>query len=465
MDGLIFYLMAKACNPNTEICLKWKGWVLQIGDMRRGIRIIGIVWVMLVAVGGRLFAQQVISGRVTDKETGAALPGTTLLQLGQERGVVADSNGQFTLEIQPGKPQVRVQFLGYKTVIERVMPDKSVYNFALEVEEISLPGALITDSKIQRVYPDKRVMVVDYEFLGDNIIVIIYARDRGRNVLQLLSPDLAILSEYDDPEDPPQALVQDCIGARHCISARFAGQVDYFAGNQLIVRKDSLHLYRKYVEPCLASLDSTYFFGFAPNDYSRSFTWVRADGKRRGFLYGSIDKEALTRVKDEEMMAQMTGGNASVEITSSYSGRVESREAFQAGLNASYLKTIAFPPSFVPILTVASTACVFDHPHHKILRFNAQGKQLSAVPITYDKLKHWKKFILASDDGSEVFTITEQNGYTTLHRIDLSTGALAEQWELPFQFVQKISVKGRYAYFTYRDSQYDPVKRLFRMEM
>src|SRR5258705_1552894 len=56
-----------------------------------------------------------ITGRVTDKKTGHALPFASVNVVEAKRGVLTDSEGQFVLSgLLPGTYEVRAQFLGYK---------------------------------------------------------------------------------------------------------------------------------------------------------------------------------------------------------------------------------------------------------------------------------------------------------------------------------------------------------------
>ncbi|HRK27123.1 MAG TPA: TonB-dependent receptor [Chitinophagales bacterium] len=68
----------------------------------------------------QLFAQSqsTISGTITDRSTGAPLPGATLVQTtNRAKGAVADVNGNFALPITENLPvMVEVSFLGYETL-------------------------------------------------------------------------------------------------------------------------------------------------------------------------------------------------------------------------------------------------------------------------------------------------------------------------------------------------------------
>ena len=56
-----------------------------------------------------------ITGRVTDRRTGHAIPFASVGLVGQKRGGLTDSEGQYTIPgVPPGTYEVKVQYLGYK---------------------------------------------------------------------------------------------------------------------------------------------------------------------------------------------------------------------------------------------------------------------------------------------------------------------------------------------------------------
>src|SRR6266487_467682 len=56
-----------------------------------------------------------LTGKVTDKKTGHALPFATVTVIGTQRGGLTDSEGRFLVtDVAPGTYEVRVQSLGYR---------------------------------------------------------------------------------------------------------------------------------------------------------------------------------------------------------------------------------------------------------------------------------------------------------------------------------------------------------------
>ncbi|MBL7873605.1 MAG: TonB-dependent receptor [Cyclobacteriaceae bacterium] len=92
-----------------------------------------------------LFGQvRTISGLVKDSGDGSVIPGANVLVQGTNRGVASDSNGNFTLNLEPAESTLVISFIGYKsqtidlglrTFIEILLePD------ALNLEEVIVIG-------------------------------------------------------------------------------------------------------------------------------------------------------------------------------------------------------------------------------------------------------------------------------------------------------------------------------------
>ncbi|MDR1668320.1 MAG: TonB-dependent receptor [Bacteroidales bacterium] len=81
-----------------------------------------------------------VKGRVVD-ETGAPLPGATIIIAGTTRGVLTDTDGSFTLKTKP-EDQIDVSFVGYQTASIVVTEDAEIeiilVPLANELEEVTI---------------------------------------------------------------------------------------------------------------------------------------------------------------------------------------------------------------------------------------------------------------------------------------------------------------------------------------
>src|SRR5437660_1199115 len=73
------------------------------------------LFLLVAAVPALAQDKSTITGKVTDRKTGHALPFATVGLVGIPKGGLTDSEGKFTIPGVPyGTYEVKVQFLGYK---------------------------------------------------------------------------------------------------------------------------------------------------------------------------------------------------------------------------------------------------------------------------------------------------------------------------------------------------------------
>ncbi len=92
--------------------------------------------------------QDIISGVVTDKATGAPLPGATLLVKGTTHGAITNMDGKFTYKISLSdkyNPVLVVSFLGYISQ-EITISEEKTYNIELEPNNNLLNEVVVTSS-------------------------------------------------------------------------------------------------------------------------------------------------------------------------------------------------------------------------------------------------------------------------------------------------------------------------------
>ncbi|WP_439556636.1 TonB-dependent receptor, partial [Dyadobacter sp.] len=93
---------------------------------------------------------QSINGKVTDKKSGTALPGVSVLMQGTNQGTVTDAEGKFTLTAGPGTYNLVVSFVGYttKTVPATLQGNvPSVINITLAESSEVLSEIVVTGSR------------------------------------------------------------------------------------------------------------------------------------------------------------------------------------------------------------------------------------------------------------------------------------------------------------------------------
>lgn len=99
-----------------------------------------LIAVLLCCSAG--FSQRVISGKITDQQTGALLSGATI-KAGKSV-VTSSENGEFEIELADGADQVVVSFIGYETQEIKTSATTKMLNIALASSNIHLSTVTVT---------------------------------------------------------------------------------------------------------------------------------------------------------------------------------------------------------------------------------------------------------------------------------------------------------------------------------
>lgn len=88
----------------------------------------------------------IISGQITDAQTGHALPGATVLI--NSDGTAADDSGRYRFNVLPGVYTITVKYLGYlQTTTQTTVFENKTINIPLTPRTMDLPGTTVTASR------------------------------------------------------------------------------------------------------------------------------------------------------------------------------------------------------------------------------------------------------------------------------------------------------------------------------
>lgn len=129
----------------------------------------GLFLFILSLITTSLFAQQTITGVVTDAKTGEPLPAAHVIIKGTYKGTIANADGQFSLKVPEFPSVISVRFLGYesqeKTVnegFEGTLVFKMEEAF-LEMQEITVTGEDPAISIMKEVIRRKQIWRADLD--------------------------------------------------------------------------------------------------------------------------------------------------------------------------------------------------------------------------------------------------------------------------------------------------------------
>ncbi len=139
-----------------------------------------MVLALLIFAGAQLvLAQTTITGKVSNAEDGAGIPGATVLVKGTNYGVITDISGEYSLKAPEGAKTLQFSFVGMKTK-DVLIGTQKVINVSLEQDVMSLEGVVVTALGISREKKSLGYAVDNVS--GDDLL-----KARSNNVLGSLS--------------------------------------------------------------------------------------------------------------------------------------------------------------------------------------------------------------------------------------------------------------------------------------
>ncbi|TSD67355.1 carboxypeptidase-like regulatory domain-containing protein [Inquilinus sp. KBS0705] len=107
------------------------------------------------------FAQTTVRGVVTDAKTKETMPFVTVMFAGTTQGISTDNNGHYSISTTGTATQIKVTFMGYKTVVRNIEVNKDqTINIALVAESQSLSEVKIVSGK-KKKYTNKNNPAVE----------------------------------------------------------------------------------------------------------------------------------------------------------------------------------------------------------------------------------------------------------------------------------------------------------------
>jgi TonB-linked SusC/RagA family outer membrane protein len=100
-------------------------------------------FMMLLALSSTVVLAQIkVSGKILD-ESGSGLPGATVVVKGTTTGIVADIDGNYSIDVPSNESVLVFSFVGYAT-LEEVVQNRSTINVRLNLSESSLEEIVVT---------------------------------------------------------------------------------------------------------------------------------------------------------------------------------------------------------------------------------------------------------------------------------------------------------------------------------
>jgi len=391
---------------------------------------------LLALFVGRITAQErtIVQGVCKD-ENGKAIENVSVYVHDSLLVSVTDDKGLFTYTHAKAGDKLRFAHMvfepTYHIIKEKEINGKNL-TISMKTKSHELLEVEIIDKAPSIAFDNPVMSVIDYVIREDGIYMIVYRRHNS--ALLHLSFDLDTLHELKISSRYKQ-LYKDMRDEIHVINDYQTNKVSftYKEGKKemYLSLPMSRTKFRNVYGPIVAASDSVYVTGqyhYFNKELGYYYNKYFSEEEPRELCY-IIDEDG----RDDIWLQMRTGGEMDIFSTD----RI-----------------------FNPIYEIDNKFYVFAFTDHETMIFDAVGKELERLPLTFHEYRkwngkmepdrRWKKKILVDEGAKQFYTFFVNDGIYTLKHIDLATGTVTSVMDLSdYPFAQQLRIHNGMLYFIY----------------
>lgn len=339
-------------------------------------------------------------------------------------------------------------------------------NDSLKINIVLQPFELVGPdiySKPQIVYQNKKLNVLDFEFVGENLLLLTYEKRPGHNTRLILTDEKnTVLSSYFFDNDANK-IEKDYEGNIHLISPEMVFEVNIY-DNQIYVLRGDKSSYEAYLKPLIHKNDEQIYFS--------NYAWYYPAFNYYAFNTTDTSYKNLKHIEDKFMMDMYRAEYKYVDTRTkleSYRMQVKTgvdKEIWAAVWNG-FPNSLYYKPVYAPIFVRNDSVLLFDHYSNQLFYFDDSNNLLDSVPINYHLGKeaaYWKKQLLMDDVTKKIYNVFEKNGTYMLVELDVF-GKAVSTINLEYKYPEKIKIHNGYVYFNYRPFESLQNKYLYKQPL
>ena len=366
----------------------------------------------------------------------------------------------------PAKFPLTVKFthIGYNSFIKIIKSGKD----SLRIDVMMIPALIELDpifigpvDKPDTVIGDNSFFVQDFEFAGEDLVLLTSERITDNWMIRLVSEDQHLFSVTRIPVKDVLRLYKDFLGYINVICKEEIYRVK-IADKKLTLQQLPKQDYEWMIMPCVDTIGRAIYFSNYRNDYPEfSYFAYNKNDSTKVLVRSVVDKDlALQYSFEYEFLKPREKLNAR---------KLEQQTGIDKHEIAAYMTDFAhqrwFTPLYAPMFIIRDTVLIFDHYSDKIYKYNSKNEELDSVPISYhhpEKWKEWRRQLIRDESNDIIYGQFLKGGYTYLKEISIYTGEILSVSALSFQFVDKVKVKNGSAYYIYRPNSSLQTKFLYK---
>ena len=256
-------------------------------------------------------------GLIKDEETLKPIQQVNIKVSGTASGTSTDQTGSFSLKVSKIPVTVSFSCVGYETATYTItFIPKSPVEFQLRPKSYMLGEVDISSKKYAFMFKDRDYSVLDYELMGDNVVLLIFKYKLKQAELILLAGNGDTLAFSPLPEVPPARFFKDCLSNVHYFSK--TGHAYQFIYNEQEQRVEFYHQkdadsLQAFFRPFIFKMaDRLYFQEKLANGFGTAFGFY-VKGTSKKYIKRVIDTKKIAESVDDQRFYQAWNGFVPME--------------------------------------------------------------------------------------------------------------------------------------------------------
>lgn len=413
-----------------------------------------------------------VKGKITS-ENNIPLSSANIINIEDKTGTQSDKSGEYTLTVK-APATISVSHIGFQTreitVTRELLNDPSqdtlTINVVLKSAVKELKPVEITAEEIQSVHDKPGITILDYEFVNDNILLLI--SENKKNRLRLIQTGTDSIIKDTLLKFKADKLFRDCFNSIQVLSKDSSYQLHIISPAIYIYKGEPVKQFNSFVLPCVASTPGYLLLKhYGPHNQSVIYSSINKTTKSKKLLMKIVNSESENFAKEEVAYAahlKRRLGDAH-EMGDIYGPGVL-RMIYDMKQSQWFYATTLTRPTYHPLKQIKDSIFIFNYITDSVYVYN-EAEFERAFPIKYHYEQGWKNEIITDATMQSAYAKFINSGIVYLYRVSLNTGTVLNQYRLEQHiFPENIKVKDNYAYYLYTDSKANfPQKKLFRQKL
>ncbi len=423
-----------------------------------------------------------IKGTVRNELTSMPVSEANIRVYGTTLGTSTDKGGNFTLVLARLPVTIVISSIGYDRAVYDILEQSDApLRILMRPVTYDLREVEISPVSHSAVFEDKTYSVLDYELMGDNVVLLVFRNVAQRAGIVLLSRAGDTLAISDLPDLPPELLCHDFLSNVHYYAKSGKAYQCYY--NPESHRLDFLHpisidSLEKYVMPYLFRISGRlYFQEKVLNGFGTSIAYYSRDGGKRNIKNCMNEKKISEFIDDQEFYFKWNGAIGSnsfpsddIESEERFNFSISQGEGGGYGKNEARAHQFEFYNMIYPLFKLnEDTLAFFNFGNDLLEMLNPDGKVIATAPIRFHKGStgismpamndhdenegwRWGTKIMADEATHALYAVFLRSGRVMIRKIDPATGNLGVKTIIPLPFPEKIKLYKGEAFFLCKES-------------